>query len=668
MGRINGSVGNNSDAYDYYIIYEETDIDIATNTSKLKVYSEIYCGKHTAWTGIATTHSLTIDGQTFTNTLSSINLSPGTYVKLVTAEKTITHDKDGSKSINISASSPTLPSGNGYGPQSGSASGNVSLYKIPRASSVSCADGNIGSSTTITINRASSNFTHTLEYNFADLTGTIATKTSNTSIGWSIPTSFYTKIPNALSGSGTITCKTYNGDTLIGTSTCTFNAFVVNSNPTLSATVVDSNAITKALTGDNNKMVKYFSNAQVTLTTTAKNSASIIDKKVTCGGKSLTASGTMNNVESNVFNLWCKDSRGLTASATVTKTLVNYIKLAITSLNLSRPEQTSNTINISLNGNYFNQNFGAVANELTLKFRWKESGVTYSAYTTLTATKSGNTFSYSGTLGTSFDYQKAYIFEIIVQDKLMTMTYERTVTKGIPQIDRGKNDIKYNCDVDVGGNFKIGGKNITENYLRNFNRSMASSHTNLDNPGINGFFEVRSNSEVTYTGKKPFDSFYGFLNLKTPDNVAMLQIGGNNGNLYYRGKQAANVTMSSTNWAKIRDSENWGKTLYDNSSGTTGTVTLSESAANYLYLELFFTDNNKTRLYSTKIYNPNGKKVNLFATEINNTTLNIRASTRTISGTSITVDSSLYKTIGTNGIEDTNTTNYLYITKVIGYK
>ena len=72
----------------------------------------------------------------------------------------------------------------------------MTLTTIPRASSVTCADGNIGSSTTININRASSNFTHTLKYSFGTLSGTIVTKTSETSIGWTIPTSFYAQIPN----------------------------------------------------------------------------------------------------------------------------------------------------------------------------------------------------------------------------------------------------------------------------------------------------------------------------------------------------------------------------------------------------------------------------------------------------------------------------------------
>ena len=665
MGRIDGSVEKNSDSYDFYIIWEETDIDVVKNTSKIKVYSEIYCGKHSAINNNKYDHSITIDGEKFVTEVQGVNLSPGTYVRLAKAEKTIEHNADGSKSISISASSPILPKGNGYGPYSASASGNVELYTIPRKSSVTCADGNIGSSTVINISRASSSFKHTLEYDFNGLTGTIATKTNDTSIGWNIPTSFYAKIPDALSGSGTITCKTYkenqlNEDILIGTSDCTFNAFVVNSNPSVTATVVDTNSKTIALTGDSNKIVKYYSNAKVDITATAKNSANITERKVAAGNKNGTGTSvTLNGVETNVFNVSCKDSRGLTASTQITKTLINYVKLAITNISLARPEQTSNTMNISLNGNYFNNTFGAVANILELKFRYKQDGGNFGNYTTLTATKSGNTFSCNAELGTEFDYQKQYVFEIVATDKLTTVTYTRTVTKGIPQIDRGKNDIIYNTDVKVTGRF-------TGNVMNIFNRSMVANNTNLDDPEVNGLFEIRG-GELTYTGTRPFTGYYPFLNFKTLDKVAMLQMAGNTGNFYYRGKQSANVTMSGNVWAKIRDSENWGVVLYNNTSGTTGTVTLTKSSANYTHIDVFFYDTTYDLWACIRVCSPNGKKVSLDVAHTFASSSKVRfCASRMIkiSGTSITNDGE-YGVWGTDGTM--TATNRIAITKVVGY-
>ena len=49
-----------------------------------------------------------------------------------------------------------------------------------------------------------------------------------------------------------------------------------------------------------------------------------------------------------------------------------------------------------------------------------------------------------------------------------------------------------------------------------------------------------------------------------------------------------------------------GEVLYSNSSGTSGTVTLSDSAANYDYLVIYFRNYND-RFSSIKIYSPNEK-------------------------------------------------------------
>lgn len=358
----------------------------------------------------------------------------------------ISHSADGKKTIVITFSFDGKLSS--YYPN-GSISRTIELPTIPRTSSVTCADGNIGSATTININRASSTFTHTLTYSFQGLTGTIATKTTNTSIGWTIPTSFYTKIPNANSGKGTITCSTYSGNTLIGTSTCPFNAFVINSNPSISATVEDTNTSAIQATGNKNKLIRYISNAKVVITATAKNSATISSVKVVNGSQAkITSTSTINSVDSGTFSLSCVDSRGLSASAIVTKTLVQYIKPVITGVILNRPSTTSNIINASVQGLCFNGNFGIGNNTFELKWRYKKSTeTTWSSYTVVTATRTGNNFTFSGELGTDFSYTEAFNFEFVLSDYFMSNTYSITVTRGLPIIDIGESDVNINGDI-----------------------------------------------------------------------------------------------------------------------------------------------------------------------------------------------------------------------------
>lgn len=368
----------------------------------------------------------------------------------ISPDAEIEHESDGKKSIVISFSFNGKLSS--YYPN-GSISKTVELPTIPRTSSVTCADGNIGSATTININRASSSFTHTLTYSFQGLTGTIATKTTNTSIGWTIPTSFYAKIPSANSSKGTITCQTYSGDTLIGTSTCTFNAFVINSNPSISATVEDTNTSAIQATGDKNKLIRYISNTKVVITATPKNSATISSVKVVNGSQAkITSTSTINAVDSGTFNLSCIDSRGLSASATITKTLVEYIKPVITGVILNRPSTTSSIINASVQGLCFNGNFGIGNNTFELKWRYKKSTeTTWSSYTIVTATRTGNNFNFSGELGKNFSYTEAFNFEFVLSDYFMSNTYSATVTRGLPIIDIGKDDINVNGVLNENG-------------------------------------------------------------------------------------------------------------------------------------------------------------------------------------------------------------------------
>ena len=135
----------------------------------------------------------------------------------------IEHNADGSKKIPVEAFIQKSSYGT-YDPGYCYLYGEIDLTKIPRTSSVTCTDGNIESSVSININRASDSFTHTLRYAFVSLSGTIASGVG-TSYGWTLPTSFYAQIPNSKSGTGTIYCDTYSGSTLIGTSSCNFTAY-----------------------------------------------------------------------------------------------------------------------------------------------------------------------------------------------------------------------------------------------------------------------------------------------------------------------------------------------------------------------------------------------------------------------------------------------------------
>ncbi len=379
--------------------------------------------------------------------------SGGTYSNITdyqnrtfaSASLKIAHTPDGSKSFTISGFSGWIyASGNTY-----ASAQTFTLPTIPRASSVSCSTANIGSNATITINRASTSFTHTLTYSFGSLSGTIATKTSSTNISWTIPTTFYAQIPNSKSGTGTITCDTYNGSTLIGSKSTSFTATVSESasKPTLSPTVSDSNSTTTALTGNSSKFIKYYSNASVATGAQARNSATLTSQKITCGAKSLSsASGTINAVESGSFTFSATDSRGYTTTQTLNKTLIEYIKLTC-SLNAGAPT-TAGVATLKISGNYWDGTFGKVANTLTVQYRYKAQGGSYGSWTTVSATKSSNTYNATATIS-GLNYQTTYVFQARAVDKLATINTDEQARRTTPIFDWSKNDFNVNGTLKV---------------------------------------------------------------------------------------------------------------------------------------------------------------------------------------------------------------------------
>lgn len=373
----------------------------------------------------------------------------------------IAHNSDGSKSFTISGFSGWIyDSGTTY-----ASAQSFTLTTIPRASSVSCSAADIGSNATISISRTSSSFTHTLTYAFGSLSGTIATKTSSTSISWALPTTFYAQIPNSKNGTGSITCQTYNGSTLIGSKTCSFVATAneAASKPTLAPTVVDSNTATTALTGDSSKFIKYYSNASVTTGAAARNSSTLKSQKIVCGAKSLTtASGTISAVESASFTFSATDSRGYTTTQTVNKTLVEYVKLTC-SMEAGAPT-TGGVVKIKASGNYWNGNFGKVANTLTVQYRYKVQGNTYSSWTTATATKSGNTYSANISIS-GLNYLNTYVFQVRAIDKLATVNSNEQTRKTTPVFDWGKDDFNINGTLKVNGNTTVEGDLNTKKLL-----------------------------------------------------------------------------------------------------------------------------------------------------------------------------------------------------------
>lgn len=112
-----------------------------------------------------------------------------------------------------------------------------------------------------------------------------------------------------------------------------------------------------------------------------------------------------------------------------------------------------------------------------------------------------------------------------------------------------------------------------------------------------------------------------------------------------------------------------GRVLYSNSSGSTGTITLNETANNFSMIEIFYGKDSQG-YDSTKIFLPNGKTASLTATNMFSTT-GIQTATKlvTISGTSITPNTSRCGYVNSDGsVLKTAAENTIKIRYVVGYK
>lgn len=301
------------------------------------------------------------------------------------------------------------------------------------ASRVACASFNIGTNTTITITRDKSSYTHTITWVFGSASGTIATKAAQTSIVWDPdPATLYAQISNAVSGYGEVTCKTYDGNTLIGTTKAGFYAYAVKANcvPEVSGTIEDTNPATIAVTGDSATLVLYMSKPKVTLNAIPKNSATIRDVQIynPVGLTATSSPYTFDTVYDKVWRLTAVDSRGF--STVLEKTVDKFILYDPTHLqqiSMNRKESTSTTAVVSLSGFAFNGNFGAVDNTVTVKCRYKTAYGSFGDYTTISVAWAADG-SYAANFEiTGLSLSEQYIFEFTSEDKLTSFVSDEVI-------------------------------------------------------------------------------------------------------------------------------------------------------------------------------------------------------------------------------------------------
>ena len=429
------------------------------------------------------THNCTIGSQ---NTGYPVVPAQGSsYPAAPWSSGTIAGNADGTKSVSIAANFQCFTlAGNGGSGWSVNGSQTVTLKTIPRTSSITMPATTMGSANNITITRASSSFTHTLTYAFGSATGTIATKTTSTSVSWTPPTSLASQIPNSTSGTCTLTCYTYNGTTLVGTSTATVTISVPASiKPTI--TGITATRVNGDVPSSWGIYVQTKSKVTLAITGAAGAGGSTISSySITGGGLSSTqssvTSGFLNTSGSITFTGKVCDSRGRWSDeSTVTISVVAYAAPKFSSTSTQRCTSAGTS---SANGTYgrannvFTYSSCSSKNTITTAIAYKKS--TDSSYTNAGVSFSSGTNAVFG--GGNLDTESSYDIRYTLTDTFTTITVVDTLSTASVLMDFkaggtglaiGKVsekdqlecawDADFNGDVNVAGDEHVTGNSYT---------------------------------------------------------------------------------------------------------------------------------------------------------------------------------------------------------------
>lgn len=333
---------------------------VANNTSNVTVKV------NAKWTGgsyntLEKSGSCTIDGTkyTFTSPFNTGRTTSGSC-NLYTKTLNIAHGSDGTKTLAVSAS---YTSGVSSGTVAASAS--KALTTIPRKSSIETTNaGTLGTAQTITVTRNSTSFTHTITYTCGSASGTICTKSSNTSISFTPPLSLASQNTSGTTVTIAYKIETFNGNTSLGSRSisrlCNIPASV---KPSCSITIEDVGTML------GNKHLQGMAQLKITVKPTTSYGSAIDSYKTVVNGKTYTSASFTTDIINKAENLsitsTVTDKRGRSGSKTETVTIESYHKPVFIKADASRATMTGDGPVYDSKGDFVYVTFTASASSVS---------------------------------------------------------------------------------------------------------------------------------------------------------------------------------------------------------------------------------------------------------------------------------------------------------------
>lgn len=400
--------------------------NIANNTSNVtvKVNAKWTYGSYNK---LEKSGSCTIDGTkyTFTSPFNTGQTTSGSC-NLFTKTLNIAHGSDGKKTLSVSASYTS-----GVSSGTVSASATKTLTTIPRKSSLTVANGTLGTAQTLTINELASSMVHKLTYKCGSVSGYILGSSSATSTAlstnWTPPVSLADQNTTGTSVSITFTLYTYNGTTLIGSNAYTKTFSIPNTDAFHPKCTVDVSDPT-GYASTYGAYIKGMSKFKVVVTPTLAHGSPIAAYSTTANGTKYTSASFTTGVLTSSGNLTVAatvtDKRGRSGSASVSKTVLTYTQPVVDKLTVKRCNADGTENN---KGDHVQVTFGAsvtsLNNKNTAKYtlKYKKTTESDSAFSEIPMSDYDNVFSVvDATYIFPADTGSSYNVELHVKDNFKT--------------------------------------------------------------------------------------------------------------------------------------------------------------------------------------------------------------------------------------------------------